>query len=121
MFSYGSGLASSMYSLRVSKTPRLIQMTELFLSVPKHLVARQTIPPGEFESTMKLREETHHLAPYKPVGDPNQLFPGTYYLTNVDEKHRRSYIRIPPQSPSSDQVEQLQSPLAQSLSNGAAE
>ena len=82
------------------------------------LAARKTIPPADFEATMKLREETHHLAPYKPVGDPAQLFPGTYYLTGVDEKHRRSYVRVPQVQASADEGKgqtgiQLKSPLAQ--------
>jgi len=31
------------------------------------------------------------LAPYTPVGDLSSLFPGTWYLASVDEKHRRKY------------------------------
>ena len=121
MFSYGSGLASCMYSLRVSDSPLLTKMAECLGNLPKTLVARKTVPPAEFERTMKLREETHHLAPYQPVGDPTQLFPGTYYLTGVDEKHRRSYARVPPQqSGSSGKEAQLRSPLAQTLANGTA-
>ena len=123
MFSYGSGLASCMYSLKVTDTPQLAQLTQSMLNIPKTLAARKTIPPSDFESTMKLREETHHLAPYKPVGDPTQLFPGTFYLTGVDEKHRRSYVRVPPAQANAveGKVQQLKSPLAQAqtLSNGA--
>lgn len=122
MFSYGSGLASCMYSLRMADTPQLYQLTQSMLNVPKTLAARKTIPPADFEATMKLREETHHLAPYKPVGDPTQLFPGTYYLTGVDEKHRRSYVRVPPAQSTTKGEVQLKSPLAQiqqTLSNGA--
>ena len=125
MFSYGSGLASGMYSLRVTDTPQLSQLTQGMINIPKTLAARKTIPPADFEATMKLREETHHLAPYKPVGDPAQLFPGTYYLTGVDEKHRRSYVRVPPAQSTADKGKgqgiQLKSPLAQAqqtLSNG---
>ena len=120
MFSYGSGLASCMYSLRVMDSPLLTKITQNLLNIPKTLAARTTVPPPDFESTMKLREETHHLAPYKPVGDLSALFPGTYYLTNVDEKHRRSYGRVPLQDGSDVKVDQLRSPLAQSLSNGTA-
>ena len=99
LFSYGSGLASSMFSLRVSSdaTPNLSldNMLSAVKDVPKRLESRQTVVPGEFESTMKLREETHHLAPYQPVGDTSKLFPGTYYLDKVDDMHRRSYSRVP--------------------------
>lgn len=34
-------------------------------------------------------------APYKPVGPTSNLFPGTWYLTEVDEMHRRKYERVP--------------------------
>lgn len=120
MFSYGSGLASCMYSLRISPSPLLNKMVENLINLPKTLAARRTIPPADFERTMKLREETHHLAPYQPVGDPAQLFPGTYYLTAVDERHRRSYARVPQQPTGIDKTVQLKSPLAQSLANGTA-
>ena len=50
--------------------------------------------PAEFEKTMKLREDTHHMAPYTPLGSLDQLWPGTYYLTAVDDKHRRLYARL---------------------------
>ena len=112
-----------MYSLRVADNPQLSQLTQTLVNIPKTLAARNTIPPAHFEATMKLREETHHLAPYKPVGDPAQLFPGTYYLTGVDEKHRRSYVRVPPvaESGAKRAGAELKSPLAlaqQTLSNG---
>lgn len=129
MFSYGSGLASCMYSLRVTNTPQLSRLTQNLTDIPKRLASRKTIPPAEFEATMKLREKTHHLAPYQPVGDPGQLFPGTYYLTAVDDKHRRSYTRAPRQGSTAEDDGRkiginhiLKSPLttAQTLSNGTA-
>ncbi|KAL0181903.1 hypothetical protein M9458_021278, partial [Cirrhinus mrigala] len=30
---------------------------------------------------------------YIPQGSVDELFPGTWYLTRVDEKHRRQYAR----------------------------
>lgn len=32
-------------------------------------------------------------ANYVPQGSVDELFPGTWYLTRVDEKHRRYYTR----------------------------
>lgn len=100
LFSYGSGLASAMYSLRVSSdaTPGspLSSLMESLSSIPARLKARKTVSPPDFEQTMLLREKTHHSAPYIPVGDRKELFPGTYYLASVDEKHRRTYERLPP-------------------------
>lgn len=120
LFSYGSGLASAMYSIRVtSDLEKLSTITKTVSDVPKRLSSRKVVPPAEFERTMKLREETHHLAPYSPVSNPADLFPGTYYLASVDDKHRRVYNRFPlnevGQTPPN-----LKSPLAQTvaLANG---
>lgn len=34
-------------------------------------------------------------ANYRPRGSVDDLFPGTWYLIRVDEKHRREYARRP--------------------------
>ena len=34
-------------------------------------------------------------APYTPVASLDTLFPGTWYLTSVDEMHRRKYEQLP--------------------------
>lgn len=73
---------------------------------------------------MKLREQTHHLAPYQPVGSSAELFPGTYYLTAVDDKHRRGYERVPlgPVGGAVGKLKtfaSLQSPLREMTANGA--
>ena len=95
LFSYGSGLASAMFSLRVAETASpespLQKLVDSLHDIPSRLSARQEVEPASFEKTMKLREETHHLAPYTPVGSVNDLFPGTWYLTDIDDKHRRKY------------------------------
>lgn len=36
-----------------------------------------------------------HTASYIPHSSVEDLFPGTWYLTRVDEKHRREYARKP--------------------------
>jgi hydroxymethylglutaryl-CoA synthase len=38
-----------------------------------------------------LREKAHLQKNYTPTGKTDGLFPGTYYLTNVDDMFRRSY------------------------------
>jgi len=99
LFSYGSGLASSMYSLRISSNAApgspLSNLLDSIADLEARLSLRQKVAPAEFAQTMKLREDTHHLAPYKPVGSTTTLFPGTWYLTEVDDKHRRKYERVP--------------------------
>lgn len=65
LFSYGSGLASSMYSLRVSgdATPgsRLELLVASLSDVGSRLDSRRQVEPAKFEEIMKLREETHHI------------------------------------------------------------
>ena len=34
-------------------------------------------------------------APYSPVGDVKSMWPGTWYITATDDKHRRTYQRVP--------------------------
>ena len=50
------------------------------------------VSPADFESAMLLREQKHHAAPHVPT-PPEQagLFPGTFYLVGVDDRHRRTY------------------------------
>ena len=38
-----------------------------------------------------LREQAHLKKSYTPSGDPSTLFPGTYYLTGIDDMFRRTY------------------------------
>ena len=38
-----------------------------------------------------LREKAHLKKDYRPAGNPDTLFPGTYYLTDVDDMYRRKY------------------------------
>ena len=98
LFSYGSGLAATMYSMRVSadcgaKSP-LSSLLANVSDIPKQLAQRTVVSPADFEKTMKLREETHHQAPYTPCGSTSDLFPATYHLVSVDDKHRRMYSRV---------------------------
>lgn len=100
LFSYGSGLASCMYSLHitedVSPHSQLYPLLHSLSDVQLRLEKRQKVPPAGFDEIMKLREMTHHKAPYSPVGSTDHLFPGTWYLTDIDDKHRRRYERKPP-------------------------
>lgn len=38
-----------------------------------------------------LRERAHLQKDYVPQGNPETLFPGTYYLTGIDGMFRRTY------------------------------
>lgn len=99
LFSYGSGLAASMFSLKfVSSTADMAQK----LNVPARLASRSVVDPAVFDQVMLLREQTHNAKSYVPVASagPENLFPGTYYLESVDDKFRRSYKRTPSEATS---------------------
>lgn len=96
VFSYGSGLASSMYSISITQDPVKLGPLLKHLSYVKPLLeSRLKVDPIEFTRLMEIREKNNHAAPYEPSGDTSVLFPGTYYLKSVDDKHRRVYERVP--------------------------
>ncbi|KAK4328393.1 hypothetical protein Pmani_001218 [Petrolisthes manimaculis] len=104
LFSYGSGLAATMFSLRVTRDSQgpdstLARLVNSLVDLPTLLETRTKVDPQVFAQTMQLREETHHKAPYTPKGSVELLFPGTWYLNHVDEMHRRSYTRHPYTTP----------------------
>ncbi|XP_059584246.1 hydroxymethylglutaryl-CoA synthase, mitochondrial isoform X2 [Alligator mississippiensis] len=98
-FSYGSGLAASLFSLRVSQDAApgssLDKLVSSLSDLQTRLDSRKCIPPEEFAQIMKLREDTHHLANHTPHGSKDNLFPGTWYLQQIDDKYRRAYARKP--------------------------
>eukprot|EP01134_Creolimax_fragrantissima_P003079 CFRG3079T1 len=91
LFSYGSGLASTMFSIRFNSGDHNL----CNLDLPPLLSQREFATPETFEKILQLREDTHSLAPYKPVTDPSCLWPGTYYIDYIDELHRRTYGQVP--------------------------
>jgi len=95
LFSYGSGLQASMYSIRIASgnSESLKKLLDGISTVHKRLTSREKVDPAAFSKTMLLREHVHHKAPYVPIGDVNVLFDGTYYIESIDEMHRRKYLR----------------------------
>ena len=92
LFSFGSGLVSSLFSLKI-RGENLDLITSTLGDLDKTLEDRRKVDPSEFSKTMQLREDTHHSAPYKPTGTVSNLAPGTWYLNNIDEMHRRTYSK----------------------------
>ncbi|XP_074021510.1 hydroxymethylglutaryl-CoA synthase, cytoplasmic-like isoform X2 [Numenius arquata] len=99
VFSYGSGFAATLYSIRVTQdaTPgsALNKITASLCDLKTRLDSRKCIAPDVFAESMKIRQETHNLANYIPQSSIEDLFEGTWYLVHVDEKHRRTYARRP--------------------------
>ncbi|CAK3815417.1 Hydroxymethylglutaryl- synthase [Lecanosticta acicola] len=88
IFSYGSGLAASMFSLKIKgSTEQLKQKLDLHT----RLEARRVVAPEVYDEMCALRERAHLKSNYKPEGSIETIRPGTYYLSNVDDMFRRSY------------------------------
>ena len=88
IFSYGSGLAASMFSLKDrGNTDELVKQVDLHA----RLDSRRTVAPEVYDQMCALREKAHLKCNYEPQGATDTLLPGTYYLTKVDELFRRKY------------------------------
>lgn len=88
LYSYGSGMAASLYSCRVVGDIKYI--TDV-LDLDVKLQSRKTESPTEYESAIKLRENAHLNKNFTPKGSIELLQPGTFYLTNIDDRFRRQY------------------------------
>ncbi|XP_071453102.1 hydroxymethylglutaryl-CoA synthase 1-like [Hetaerina americana] len=99
LFSYGSGLASSFFSIRVSSDSSVGSKLDSLIKSVSHLQeqldSRKKVSPEVFSKILEENEKNHLLVPYNPLSSVDDLFPGTWYLKHVDEKHRRYYERVP--------------------------
>ncbi|GAA6027486.1 hypothetical protein JCM8097_007885 [Rhodosporidiobolus ruineniae] len=88
LYSYGSGLAASFFSVRVrGDTSQIHEKLQL-----KQRVERSEVRScEEFIAALKLREEKHNIADYTPAGRVEDIPQGAYYLAHCDAKHRRVY------------------------------
>ncbi|KAI1624866.1 hydroxymethylglutaryl-CoA synthase [Exophiala viscosa] len=88
IFSYGSGLASSLFSFKV--VGDTTEMSDK-LNLQERLDARRVVAPEVYDEMCMLREKAHLKKDFKPAGKVEDLAPGTYYLTEVDNMFRRKY------------------------------
>ncbi|GME42130.1 Hydroxymethylglutaryl-synthase [Neofusicoccum parvum] len=88
VFSYGSGLASSLLSLKVKGSVKEIAEK---VDLQKRLDAREVVPPQAYDDMCNLREQAHLKKDYTPQGSTDRIVPGTYYLEKVDDMFRRTY------------------------------
>ncbi|XP_027205854.2 hydroxymethylglutaryl-CoA synthase isoform X2 [Dermatophagoides pteronyssinus] len=94
LFSYGSGLAASMFSARITKDKTILsRLSNGLADIKSRLQQRRRVPPAKFEETLNLREKTHNIAPYAPTGDISLLMAGTYYITEINQKYHRKYSK----------------------------
>ena len=88
VFSYGSGLASSMFSFKVVGDTSTMAKN---LDLHNRLNSRRVVPPSDYDAMCLLREHAHLKKNFKPAGNAEHLVPGTYYLTDIDDMFRRKY------------------------------
>lgn len=107
VFSYGSGLASSLFSLKIVGSTENIQKT---LDLQERLAARRTVAPEVYDSVCvilrqhsgnftnyilqmcELRKKAHLQKSYTPSGNPETIAKNVYYLESVDDMFRRKYL-----------------------------
>ncbi|KAH9852620.1 hydroxymethylglutaryl-CoA synthase [Lenzites betulinus] len=92
MFAYGSGLASSFFTLKVKGDTSAIREK---MDLVARLESMKVVPCQEYVDSLALREKNHNAGSYQPVGSLDNIWPGAYYLENIDARYRRTYIRAP--------------------------
>ena len=114
-FSYGSGLASSIFSFhvpeRVAASPvtvgllggrgeggevdvgEVLAALKAKVGLDERLKARVQKTPAEFEAMMEKREKLHSAAQFTPSDSVDDLTDGTWYLAEKDAASRRQYKR----------------------------
>ncbi|KAI9737029.1 MAG: Hydroxymethylglutaryl-CoA synthase, cytoplasmic [Cirrosporium novae-zelandiae] len=88
LFSYGSGLASSLFSLKV--VGDVSEMAQK-LDLKTRLDARRVVASEVYDEMCVLREHAHLQKNFDPKGNSETIQSGTYYLTHVDDMFRRKY------------------------------
>ena len=91
VFSYGSGLASALFSFTVTRdVGEIVDRVDLMARLAK----RRVTGPDEYEEACALREKAYGQKDYTPTGNVAGMHQGTYYLARVDEAYRRVYAVV---------------------------
>lgn len=96
LFSYGSGLCSTLFAVEFRDTSSpVFSLKNIFeqMNILARLDSRTKVTPEEFSQGMRLREESYGRVGYVPTEGIDHLFPGTYFVEEVDSKYRRKYSR----------------------------
>jgi hydroxymethylglutaryl-CoA synthase len=94
LFSYGSGLSSSLFTISVASNAgpvigKILQNNPLEAT----LSARIKLNPVEYNRRMGKREQDYVRNNFQPEDPVEELREGTFYLVRVDNKWRRFYAR----------------------------
>ncbi|TBU34063.1 hydroxymethylglutaryl-CoA synthase [Dichomitus squalens] len=92
MFAFGSGLASSFFTIKVKGDSTEIKEK---LDLVRRLESMKVVPCQEYVDALTLREKNHNAGSYVPEGSLDNIWPGGYYLESIDSKYRRKYVRAP--------------------------
>ncbi|KCV73095.1 hydroxymethylglutaryl-CoA synthase [Fonticula alba] len=88
VFSYGSGLASSMFCLRVRGPAIPVGLEDL----AARLNARTAVSPQHFTDALSRREAAHGAASFSPVAShQDTIAPSTFFLSHINDRHHRAY------------------------------
>ncbi|KAJ8458019.1 hypothetical protein OPV22_030945 [Ensete ventricosum] len=95
MFSYGSGLSSTMFSFKLQDGQHPFNLSNIasILNVSEKLEKRHVISPESFVETLKLMEHRYGAKDFETSKDTSLLSTGTFYLVNVDSMYRRYYAK----------------------------
>ena len=88
MFSYGSGLAATLFSFAAGDVSRVTDR-----SVIARLKQRVESSPQEFTDALAQRAAMYGKPSFKPTLT-HEPFKGTYVLTEIDALYRRHYTRV---------------------------
>lgn len=81
-----------MFTIRGKEDYTIIKDTSDF---HKRLAKRIKKSPEVYEATLAERQDHYGHSNYEPSGPLEDLLPGTFYLTKIDEKWRREYSKVP--------------------------
>jgi len=99
-FSYGSGLAASMFSIKIGHGEDVVAMIEKIKTVSnifKRLDERLKKEPSQMSESLNEREELHKLdyENFNPTVDMDLIQSGEYYLVSKDKDGKRVYAVKP--------------------------
>lgn len=97
LFSYGSGLAASMFTLRFnlsgdSQQNELDRMIKICRRNKERLKERICKTPREYKDAIQRRiNQIQTVGKHTPLAGTDVLFPNTYYIKEIDDECRRHY------------------------------
>ena len=101
LFSYGSGAMASMLSIMptahgsASSSAFTLLRMQKALDIRTRLASREKHNPSDLTVALSVREKSSLSVPYSPVFSIENMYPGTYYLEEINAEYERIYCRKP--------------------------